>query len=107
VVELRASGMPLGLFPDRTYDEQETVLEIGDSLLLYSDGLVEAHNAHTEMFGYPRLRHLLAQTPGNAPLDGEGLIRFLTSQLADFTGPDWVQEDDVTFVTLDRLRAGE
>jgi len=107
VVELRASGMPLGLFPDRTYDDQETVLEIGDSLLLYSDGLVEAHNANTEMFGYPRLRHLLAQTPGDAPPDGEGLIRFLTSQLADFTGPDWVQEDDVTFVTLDRLRAGK
>jgi serine phosphatase RsbU (regulator of sigma subunit) len=107
VIELRASGMPLGLFPDRTYDDQETVLEVGDSLLLYSDGLVEAHNAQTEMFGYPRLRHLLAQASGKAPLDGEGLIRFLTSQLADFTGLNWTQEDDVTFVTLDRLPAGK
>ena len=41
--ELGATGMPLGLMPDMSYEEQEATLEVGDSLLFYSDGLVEAH----------------------------------------------------------------
>ncbi len=56
VVELRATGMPLGLLPGMTYDEYEGTLELGESILIYSDGLVEAHNPQGEMFGFPRLR---------------------------------------------------
>ena len=48
--------MPLGLLPEMTYDEHETILAPGESLLIYSDGLVEAHNPQGEMFGFPRLR---------------------------------------------------
>ncbi|MBI3960866.1 MAG: SpoIIE family protein phosphatase, partial [Chloroflexi bacterium] len=43
VEELRARGMPLGLLPGMAYEEKETTLTPGDTLLLYSDGLVEAH----------------------------------------------------------------
>src|SRR3954454_25009534 len=43
VVELRARGMPLGLMPAMEYEEKEIVLEPGDSVLLHSDGIVEAH----------------------------------------------------------------
>ena len=42
--ELRARGMPLGLMPGMPYEEKETVLQPGDSLLLHSDGVVEAHS---------------------------------------------------------------
>ena len=42
-VELRARGMPLGLMTGMVYEERETVLAPGDSLLLHSDGIVEAH----------------------------------------------------------------
>ncbi len=42
--ELRARGMPLGLMTGMVYEEKETVLEPGDSLLLHSDGVVEAHD---------------------------------------------------------------
>src|SRR5215212_11499736 len=59
--ELRARGMPLGLMPGTRYEEKEVVLEIGDSTLFYSDGLVEAHNPQREMFGFPRLRRLVAE----------------------------------------------
>ena len=38
VVELRARGMPLGLMPGMAYEEKETVLQPGDSVLLHSDG---------------------------------------------------------------------
>ena len=93
VSELRATGMPLGLMPGMNYEEKETFLEPGDSILFYSDGLAEAHNPQREMFGFPRLMALLQQT-------NSGVIDFLLGQLAAFTGPNWEQEDDVTLVTL-------
>jgi serine phosphatase RsbU (regulator of sigma subunit) len=51
--ELRARGMPLGLMPGMSYEEKEIVLKGGEAALLYSDGLVEAHDPHGEMFGFP------------------------------------------------------
>src|SRR5215211_6562473 len=59
--ELRARGMPLGLMPGMAYEEKEMVLDDGDSALLYSDGLVEAHDPEREMFGFPRLQALVAK----------------------------------------------
>lgn len=97
VSELRATGMPLGLMPGMFYEEKEITLAPGDSLLFYSDGLVEAHNAAREMFGFPHLRKLLEEN-----LDGTSVIDFLLAELASFTGDGWEQEDDVTLVTLHR-----
>ena len=97
VSELYATGMPLGLMPDMYYQEKETTLAPGESVLFYSDGLVEAHNIHREMFGFPRLKAFFAERAGD-----KTLIDSLLSELAAFTGPDWEQEDDVTLVTLHR-----
>jgi serine phosphatase RsbU (regulator of sigma subunit)/anti-sigma regulatory factor (Ser/Thr protein kinase) len=95
--ELRATGMPLGLMPGMRYEECETTLAPGDSLLLYSDGLVEAHNPQREMFGFPRLMEMIGEHVG-----GKELIDFLLDQLGAFVGGGWEQEDDVTLVTLQR-----
>jgi serine phosphatase RsbU (regulator of sigma subunit) len=97
VVELRASGMPLGLMPDMHYEEGEVQISHGDSILFYSDGLVEAHNAQREMLGFPRLQALLTEHT-----DGKSLIDRLLSDLNNFTGEGWEQEDDVTLLTLQR-----
>jgi serine phosphatase RsbU (regulator of sigma subunit) len=43
------------------YEEKETILEGGEGALFYSDGLVEAHDPKGEMFGFPRLRALIAE----------------------------------------------
>ena len=96
--ELRATGMPLGLLPGMSYEEKEIVLEEGDSVLFYSDGLVEAHDPQRDMFGFPRLQGLV----GAHRSDGSALVNFLLSELARFTGEEWEQEDDITLVTLDR-----
>ncbi len=96
--ELRARGMPLGLMPGMGYEEKEMVLNRGESVLFYSDGLVEAHDRHREMFGFPRLQGLV----GAHRSGGSALISFLLSELARFTGENWEQEDDITLVTLDR-----
>jgi serine phosphatase RsbU (regulator of sigma subunit) len=96
--ELRARGMPLGLMPGMGYEEKEVVLERGESILFYSDGLVEAHDPQREMFGFPRLQGLV----GTHRSGGSSLIGFLLSELTRFTGDDWEQEDDITLVTLER-----
>jgi serine phosphatase RsbU (regulator of sigma subunit) len=96
--ELRATGMPLGLLPGMSYEEKEIVLDRGDSVLFYSDGLVEAHDPHRQMFGFPRLQGLV----GAHRSDGPAMVNFLLSELARFTGEEWEQEDDITLVTLDR-----
>jgi serine phosphatase RsbU (regulator of sigma subunit) len=96
--ELKARGMPLGLMSGMEYEEKEILLEKGESILFYSDGLVEAHDPHHEMFGSPRLQGLV----GAHRSGGSSLIGFLLSELTRFTGEDWEQEDDITLVTLER-----
>src|SRR3954467_1558633 len=97
VIELRARGMPLGLMPAMEYEEKEAVLAPGDSVLLHSDGVVEAHDPERDMFGFPRLKETMADAPG-----GQELIDRVLRDLEAFTGPAAEQEDDITMVTLQR-----
>jgi serine phosphatase RsbU (regulator of sigma subunit) len=98
--ELRARGMPLGLMPGMSYEEGEVSLGEGNCVLFYSDGLVEAHDPKGEMFGFPRLRALVAQHGEEGSL-GE----FLMEELYSFAGEGWEQEDDITLLTLRRSAA--
>jgi steroid delta-isomerase-like uncharacterized protein len=95
--ELRARGMPLGLMPGMSYEQNEIVIEPRDSALLYSDGLVEAHGPQGEMFGFPRLRELVAEHGEEGSLG-----KFLLEELYAFVGEGWEQEDDITLLTLRR-----
>ena len=97
VHELRATGMPLGLMHGMSYEENDATMHPGESLLLHSDGLAEAHNDKREMFGFPRLAELVGRD-----VSGEQLIDLCMSELEKFTGPGVDQEDDITFVTLER-----
>ena len=78
--ELRARGMPLGLMPGMDYEEKDIVLEVGDRVLFYSDGLVEAHDPEGEMFGFPRLRSIMAEHDKERPL-----VTFHQEDLNSFT----------------------
>jgi serine phosphatase RsbU (regulator of sigma subunit) len=95
--ELRARGMPLGLMPGMGYEQKQIVLERDDSALFYSDGLVEAHDPKGEMFGFPRLRALVAEHG-----EERSLGNFLLEELYSFVGEGWEQEDDITLLTLER-----
>jgi serine phosphatase RsbU (regulator of sigma subunit) len=95
--ELRARGMPLGLMPGMTYEEKEIALGAGEAALFYSDGLVEAHDPKGEMFGFPRLRELVAKHG-----EERSLGDFLLEELYSFVGKGWEQEDDITLLTLRR-----
>src|SRR5215218_5544997 len=95
--ELRARGMPLGLMPGMSYEEGEVSLREGNCVLFYSDGLVEAHDPKGEMFGFPRLRALIAEHG-----EEKSLEETLLEELYSFVGKGWEQEDDITLVTLER-----
>ena len=97
VLQPRANGMPLGLIPGIYYEDTEICLAHGESLIMYSDGLVEAHNPGGEMFSFERLQELVA---GSEP--GPELIALLLRSLAEFTGEGAEQEDDVTLMILER-----
>ena len=99
--ELMARGMPLGLMPGMHYEQKEIVLQKGESALLYTDGLVEAHNPQREMFGFPRLQTLVSEHAE----EERSLEATLLEELYSFVGEGWEQEDDITLLTLRRSAA--
>ena len=100
-IELRATGMPLGLLPGIEYEVVEAELEFGQVMLLHSDGVAEAHAQDGEMFGFPRLMDVVGSRRG----ESEVIDRVLT-ELGRFTPRGGEQEDDITLVALRRLREG-
>jgi serine phosphatase RsbU (regulator of sigma subunit) len=74
------------------------VLDCGEAALFYTDGLVEAHDPKGEMFGFPRLRALIAGGGEEGALGD-----FLMRELYSFVGEGWEQEDDITLLTLRRF----
>jgi len=81
--------------PEMSYEEKETILHSGEAALLYSDGLVEAHDPEGQMLSFPGLRALGAEHTEEGAL-GE----YLLEELYSFVGEDWEQEDDITLITL-------
>jgi anti-sigma regulatory factor (Ser/Thr protein kinase) len=101
VQDLKATGMPLGLMPDMRYEESQVQLTPGDTVLFQSDGLAEAHNSKREMFGFPRVKQLMADHPG-----GPDLIDTLVAELEIFTMDGWEHEDDVTLLAIECAKEG-
>ncbi|HEX5829049.1 MAG TPA: PP2C family protein-serine/threonine phosphatase, partial [Candidatus Limnocylindrales bacterium] len=91
VIELRATGLPLGLMPGIAYEETASAIGPGDAVLFYSDGLVEQHGPDREMYGFPRLREAMGEAG-----TGSELLDRLLDELHRFTGTAWEQEDDIT-----------
>jgi serine phosphatase RsbU (regulator of sigma subunit) len=88
--------MPLGALPGMTYEEIETAIRPGEMFVLYTDGIVEAHDPKRQLFSFERLRDIVA----SASDDPTSLV---LSALEAFTGPGWEQEDDITMVSVRRI----
>jgi serine phosphatase RsbU (regulator of sigma subunit) len=96
VAELdEATNLALGVLPDPTFDEVTLQLELGDSVLLTTDGVVEAKSRAGEEFGFDRLRHALSSATAK---------RLLDTVLADVQGytEGTAQYDDITMVAFTR-----
>lgn len=94
--ELDANGLPLGLVPTAQYNEAWVSLLPGDTLVLYTDGVVEALDPRRELFGFDRLRQHLVTHTAQGP---EDTIASLLHTVQQFTG-DAEQVDDVTLVAV-------
>jgi sigma-B regulation protein RsbU (phosphoserine phosphatase) len=94
VCRLESAGMVLGLLPDRTYEEREIVLEAGDLMLVFSDGIVEATNESGEEFGDQRLVDLARACSG---MNEEQLLERVMDEVRLFLGAVTPQ-DDMTLI---------
>lgn len=96
VDEIEIKGMPLGTFQEFPYQLENTTLNPGDTMLIYSDGLPELFNSRKEMFGYERVVDVFGQV---AHESADRIIEELKT-----AGSDWVDDsppdDDVTFVVI-------
>jgi anti-sigma regulatory factor (Ser/Thr protein kinase) len=97
VVELRATGMPLGLMPGMSYEERSYRFAEGELMVLTSDGITEAHNPEGEMYGFSRLMGRVAKKGK----DGD-MCNALVTDLEKWTGAEAEQEDDITLVVVRR-----
>lgn len=87
------AGLPLGVLPDTEYEAETHRLEPGDSMMLYTDGLVEAMDPKRQMFGIERLLDTVAEGPSTA---NTLLVRAVQACQAHVA--DAAQFDDTTIV---------
>jgi sigma-B regulation protein RsbU (phosphoserine phosphatase) len=97
--EIEENGLMLGMFPDATYTSAEIPFSPGDRVLLYTDGLFEAHNSKNEEFGRARCKEFLESSRS---LPASTFIDDLLSRVSSFSPPS-TQHDDITLLLLDFL----
>ncbi len=97
IEELKPTGMPVGLLETASYSVEDTRLNRGDKLILYTDGFSEATNEAGDFFEQKRLRELLRV---NARLNSAELHQAMMRAVEEFTdGAE--QSDDITMVVLE------
>ena len=94
---LDVCGLPIGSYIDAVYQDHSTGINPGDTLLLVSDGVVEAHNQFGEMFGFERLTELFDDMPQLD--DVRALVELVLGQVQEFMGKA-EQHDDITIVAV-------
>ena len=91
--------LPLGVMDDMVYTTQETVLQPGESLFLYTDGLTEAKNESHEMFGVKQVEKGLLDCIKKESTASENLVQALTNKANGFVdGAE--QSDDLTLLAI-------
>lgn len=99
-VELDADGAAIGFLDEVAFEQRSDALAVGDVLLLYTDGVVEAPGVDGSQFGEQRLAELVRELGGGA----ERLVQAVVAAVGDHTGGG-AQHDDVTVVALRRTEA--
>lgn len=89
-------GAPLGAVDGKVYQDVEVTLKAGDTLVLYTDGVTEAHDTEQKMYGEERFEKLLEQSRMQSP---KGLVDAINKDVDEFSG-DAEQFDDITILAL-------
>ena len=100
---LDIGGLPIGAFAGADYREHTLTLDAGETLLFVSDGVVEAHDAAGELWGFERLEDLLRR------IEGAGDTRQIVTSILDAVHA-WMgeteQHDDITVVAVHPAQQG-
>jgi len=88
-----ASGAPLGMMAGMRYSQDTAVLERGETVILYTDGIIEAMNAREELYGYERFEALVKLSSADPGTLKDAII----GDVNRFTGLS-PQHDDMTLV---------
>ena len=96
IEQLSVGGTVVGMFPDMDYEEATVELSTGDVLLVFTDGVPEAHNRDDEEFGEERLQDLLRQA---AHLPADEIAARLSAGMNRWIG-DAERYDDLTFIVM-------
>jgi len=94
-VPLKEGGAPLGIFPDRNYEDTGLRLDSGDRLVIYTDGLTEAMNSDGQEFGERRLVELGRR---NIALSAAELLATIKKEVVSFC--NGIFQDDFTLVVV-------
>ena len=97
--ELAPTGPVIGLLPTARYEERSVILQPGDALILYTDGVTEAMNEAEEMYSEERLGRVIAESAG---LPAAQIVDEIRSAVESFRG-DAPQSDDITTVVVRAL----
>jgi len=99
LVELGATGVPLGLFCEGVYPTEKAEMACGDTLLLYTDGASEARSANEAEYGVERLKQLIASSRGQP---ASALVGACINDLDEFRAGAPLQ-DDLTIMAIRRV----
>jgi phosphoserine phosphatase RsbU/P len=91
------SGTPLGVAATAVYRSSSHLLQPGDTVVLYSDGVVDALDKQAHAFGLDRLRRVLAEAPAGVASIGESILAAVRNHSAGRS-----QFDDITLVCFGR-----
>ena len=92
-------GIVLGIIPELDYEQNSVVIDSGDIVFCYTDGVTEAMNEAGEQFGVERMRQTFADSP---PEDARHAVELIFDAVSAFAG-DAIQSDDITCLTLCRM----
>jgi sigma-B regulation protein RsbU (phosphoserine phosphatase) len=95
---LKAPGIALGVLPDVNITTHTVLLERGDTLIMYTDGVTEAINEDYDEFGLERLCLTVRAARGR---NAQAIVQAISDGIHDHAG-DTPQFDDVTLVVLKR-----
>jgi phosphoserine phosphatase RsbU/P len=93
---LESGGLPLGISDEATFPSSEVLLQPGDTLTLFTDGVVEAFNSAGEEFSDPRLLRVIRGLPN---LNAQQTLDYLMKSVEEFVGATR-QSDDITCLVL-------
>ncbi len=89
-------NLPIGVLSGFDYTAQETQLQYGQTLFLYTDGLTEAENSDHAQYGEQRMFDILTSTIGQRPRE---VVEAVKQSISDFVG-DAEQSDDITLLAI-------